>query len=213
MFISAGHDVEYGKRDPGESSFLTAIDGAPLVVIAILFTACAGVLPPLAQSLRGKIVIDATNPLNADYSPLVLADGRSAAEEISDLLPESRIVRAFNSVFADNMTGERLLRRDSRVTAFLSGNHDTANAAVAQLATEIGFAPLELRPLSAARYLEAMTHLLIANAFGIGRGTYGALLFSSSLNLIRQDANLVVTERRASSHALKGTLSCCYPDS
>ncbi len=180
LFTSAGHDVAYGKRAPHEPSFSAAINGAAIVVIAIPFTACQSVLPALATALNGKIVIDATNPLNADYSPLVLPGGRSAAEEIADLLPGSRIVKAFNSVFSDNMTADRIKRRDFRLAAYVASDDETATTTVAQLAAAIGFAPLTVRPLRTARYLEAMTHLLIANAFGMGRGTDGAFIFADA---------------------------------
>lgn len=177
-FSSAGHAVTLGKRSADNSSFLEAIAGAEVVNVAIPFRARAEALPPLAQALTGKIVVDATNPLKADYSPLSIEDGGSAAEAIAGMLPRSRIVKAFNSIFADNMTEARVLRPEGRLTAFLCGDEPDANAKVARLASDAGFEPLEFRPLSTARYLEAMTHLLIANGFAMGRGTEGGFRFS-----------------------------------
>lgn len=84
LFSSAGHTTTLGRRE-GPSTFASAIVGADVVVLAIPYRVCHEVLPELAEALRGKIVIDATNPLAADYSPLALADGRSAGEEVAAL--------------------------------------------------------------------------------------------------------------------------------
>ena len=50
--------------------------------------------------MTGKIVISIVNPLNQTYDGLVTESTTSAAEELAKVLPYSKIVKAFNTVFA-----------------------------------------------------------------------------------------------------------------
>lgn len=95
------HDVVIGSRSAPVQPLQVAKQG-DVVILAFHYQAVAESLPPLADALAGKIVIDATNPLNDDWSPIELPNS-SAAEEIAKLLPRSKIVKAFNTIFADVM--------------------------------------------------------------------------------------------------------------
>jgi predicted dinucleotide-binding enzyme len=150
---------------------------AEVVVLAIPYAAAAEVLAPLAVELTGKLVIDCTNPLQADWSPLPLGEQNSAGETLARLLPQSRLVKAFNTIFADVMTPERQNRAGLRVSAFVAGDDAAARLQVATLAADIGFAPVDVGPLSMARYLEAMAHLNIQIAIGQGGGTDAAFIY------------------------------------
>lgn len=176
LFHASGNTTALGHRD-GPQSFARAIDGADVVTIAIPYRFCEEVLPTLASALRVKVVIDATNPLAPDYSPLALPEGRSAAEEIARILPESRVVKAFNTVFADVMHADLLGRGPYRVATFVCGDDPSAVEIVADLARAAGFDVIPFESLAAARHAEAVAHLNIAIAFGSGRGTRGAFLY------------------------------------
>ena len=56
--------------------------------------------PALAGRLAGKVVIDITNPLTADYMGLTIGHDTSAAEEIAKAVPGAEVIKAFNTVFA-----------------------------------------------------------------------------------------------------------------
>ena len=93
LLRAAGHSVQLSQRDYAANADTVSFDEvatAEIVIIAIPYLACAEVLPALSPQLQGKIVIDATNPLNADWSPVSFADTSSAAEEIAKLLPGAR---------------------------------------------------------------------------------------------------------------------------
>jgi 8-hydroxy-5-deazaflavin:NADPH oxidoreductase len=181
LFNSAGHQVVVGSRSPsnaiGTTSIPDAADRGDVVILAVPFTAINDLLPRLAESLTGKIVVDPTNPLNPDWSPLLLGQEHSAGEEVGRLLPQSRVVKAFNTVFADVMSKERLARGAYQATTFIAGDDRAAVNTVADLARSAEFAPVTVGALSAARYLEGMAHLNIGIAVGQKGGTNAAFVY------------------------------------
>lgn len=176
LLSAAGHDVQV----VGRKGIASAVERGDVVVIAIPYNTVAASLAPLAASLKGKIVVDATNPLNSDWSPLLLGQENSAGEEITRLFPESRVVKAFNTIFADVMVVERLNREGQAITAFYCGNDADANAVVADLAKAAGFSPVYCGDITSSRYLEAMAHLNIRLAVALGGGTNAAFLYHQS---------------------------------
>ena len=171
LFAAAGHDVVAAGRTGARE----VASHGEVVLLAIPYAACAEALPPLADALAGKVVVDVTNPVASDWAPLPLGEQNSAAEEIARLLPRSRVVKGFNTIFADVMVAPKLERDGQRITCFVAGD-DESRAAVMGLARDAGFAPQDAGPLRAARHLEAMAHLNIAIAFA-GGGTDAAFLY------------------------------------
>ncbi|MEM6453536.1 MAG: NAD(P)-binding domain-containing protein [Acidobacteriota bacterium] len=187
LIAAGGHDVVVGVRQPDSepadavAGRLDTIDAAvahgAVVILAVPYAACASLLPPLAAALAGKIVVDVTNALQADWSPISLGEDSSAGEEVARLLPSSRVVTAFNTIFADVMSPQGIDRDGQSITAFVASDDDDASAQIANLAGDAGFAPLVVGPLRMARHLEAMAHLNIHLAVALGRGTDGAFLY------------------------------------
>lgn len=128
-----------------------------------------------AGTMQGKILIDCTNPLNADASDLVIGHTTSGAEEIARLVPGAKVVKAFNTAFAEvYYSGSRLF--GSRMpTMFYCGDDSAAKTVISKLILEVGFAPVDAGPLSCARYLEPVAMLMIRLAYGQGMGTDTAL--------------------------------------
>jgi hypothetical protein len=186
LLQAGGHDVTVGLRDPKEkrpdATYRVAVPAeavrdAEVVLVALPYDALADALPPLADALAGKIVVDVSNPVNADWSPKLLGEENSAGEETQRLLPRSKIVKAFNTIFADVMKPENQSRGGRRITAFVASDDPAAAETVAKLAGDAGFMPVVVGPLRLARQLEAMAHLNIAIAVGQGRGTNAAFLY------------------------------------
>ncbi len=177
LFTRGGYDVVVGGRS-GDVSLAQAAEHGDIVIVAVHYHVAQDVLAPLADQLAGKIVVDATNPLNDDWSPLHLGQENSAGEEIGRTLPRSKVVKAFNTIFADVMNQSSMDRSGQRVTAFVAGDDVNAIDKVAELAENAGFAPVTINKLAAARYLEAKAHLNIELAVGQGGGTNAAFVFS-----------------------------------
>ena len=183
LFKNAGYTTIIGVRSPEKyeqdnvTDIVAAAEDADTVVLAIPYRVCSEVLPDLKMALSKKIVIDATNPLNEDYSPILFDKEDSAGETLQRILGESMMVKAFNTIFADNMTPEKLDRDGRKLTTFIAGDNDPANEKVLQLAEKIGFSPIDTGPLKNSRYLEGMAHLNIQIAFGQGKGADVAFLY------------------------------------
>jgi len=133
-----------------------------------------------AGPLQEKILIDCTNPLKPDLSELALSHTTSAAEEIAKMAPGAKVVKAFNSVFADIYHSESRLFGSRMPTMFYCGDDDGAKPTVVRLIRETGFEPIDAGPLKSARYLEPLAMLMIQLGYGQGMGT------NITLNLIRR---------------------------
>jgi 8-hydroxy-5-deazaflavin:NADPH oxidoreductase len=147
----------------------SAAEGADIVIVA---TGYDDAVPALraAGDLRGKVIIDITNPLTADYSGLTLGHTTSAAEEIQKSFPDSKVVKAFNTVFASVLAAGPKLA-GTTVPVYVAGDDDDAKQSVTNLIGSTGFVPVDAGGLRNARYLEPLAGLNIYFGYGAGRGT------------------------------------------
>lgn len=178
LLKEAGHSVFWGARQGGDGTLQQAASFGEVIFITLPYGVCADVLPPLASELAHKIVVDVTNPVKEDWSPLLLGQENSAGESIAKLVPSAQVVKAFNTIFADVMKRDKMERGDHRITAFVASDHQAAADKVGNLATAMGFSPLFVGPLSSARFLEAMAHLNIRLAVELKGGTDAAFIYS-----------------------------------
>jgi 8-hydroxy-5-deazaflavin:NADPH oxidoreductase len=152
-----GHEVKFGHRDPKES-VLDAAKWGEVVVLAVPHQAADETVKELNSAADDKVVIDVSNALGPNMT-LAVGCTTSAAEEIQKKLPKSKVVKAFNTVFAANQSTGKL--GNEQLTAFIAGNDADAKKTVVQLMKEIGFDPVDCGPLMMARYLEPMGLLMI----------------------------------------------------
>jgi 8-hydroxy-5-deazaflavin:NADPH oxidoreductase len=169
--VKAGYDVVFAGQDEektravaataGATAAATPRDaaaGADIIVLAVPYAAFPAIAAEIAPVADGKIVIDPSNPLKPDYSGLALSDS-SGAEELSRLLPRSKVVKAFNTLFAGNTAHPDAL--GYRLDSLFATDDDAAKDAVCGLSSSIGFRPVHVGPLAASRELEAMAWLNI----------------------------------------------------
>lgn len=168
-FAGAGHDVTAVNSSVPVPEVVKAAGDADIVVIAVHFSAFAGIDAGVKDALRGKIVIDATNPLAADFMSLTVGHTTSGGEEIAAALPGAKVVKAFNTVFANHLATGTI---DGRALFLpVAGDDEEAKKAAISLASELGFDAVDAGPLANSRYLEPVIELLIQLAFGQGQGT------------------------------------------
>lgn len=165
----AGHDVTISASTPasaretadavGATASRTNVDAArnaEVVILAVPYVAAGQqVAREIHDAVAGKTVIDVTNPIAPDYSGLATR-GISGAEEFQRQLPEAKVVKAFNTIFAANQANPT-----TAIDGFVAGDDPDAKRTVMSLVESMGFTPVDVGDLSAARVLEGMAFLNI----------------------------------------------------
>lgn len=178
---AAGHDVTITAEDVSHAEQAAAkaggnvravphdqiAAGTDLLVLATPYSAAAEALRG-AGKVEGRTVIDISNPLTDDMSGLTVGHTSSAAEEIQKAVPGVRVVKAFNTVFAQVLGADTAA---SKVQVFYAGDDDKAKETVRTLIESAGFDAVDAGPLRNARYLEPMGMLNIYFGYMAGRGT------------------------------------------
>jgi hypothetical protein len=177
----AGHDVRVTGRDAAKAQKLAQQFGARAVNsqeaaagdVLVLATGYADAVPALAAlgPLAGKVVIDVTNPLTADYMGLTIGHSTSAAEEIAKAAPGAHVVKAFNTVFASVLADGADFGAGRTAPVFVAGDDAQAKSTVSEIARSIGFDVIDAGNLKNARYLEPLAGLNIYLGYGAGLGT------------------------------------------
>lgn len=132
---------------------------ADIIILAVPFGAEKEIAGKIREVANQKIVISIANPLNETYNGLVTAPDTSAAEELQKLLPNSKVIKAFNTTFAADFSTPVI--DGKQVDAFIAGNDEEALQTVSELVTTAGFNPIVAGDLSVSRTLENMQLLLI----------------------------------------------------
>lgn len=177
----AGHDVRVTGRNAEKAQQLAVLHGARAVSAAeaaasdvlILATGYSDAVPALKAlgALDGKVVVDVTNPLTADYTGLTIGHTTSAAEEIAKAVPTAHVVKAFNTVFASVLAEGASLGAGKTVPVFVASDDAQAKTAASEIARSIGFDVVDVGALKNARYLEPLAGLNIYLGYGAGLGT------------------------------------------
>jgi predicted dinucleotide-binding enzyme len=185
-FAEAGHRVTYGLRDPESPKYAAltgpstsratvqdAVAAASVVLLATPWNATHDAILS-AGDLTGKVLIDATNPIGPG---MVLTHGTtdSGAEQVARWAPGAQVVKAFNTIGVEVMANPVFGGRHAAL--FYCGDDDAACAAVASLATDIGFEPVRLGMLVRARVLEpsALVWITATGALGTREFALGLL--------------------------------------
>lgn len=175
------HEVVIGSRDPAKAAALAEKIGqgaqgggiaaaaalAEVVILAIPFAGAADVLKE-AGDLADKVLVDISNPISDDYKSLVIGHTTSAAEEIRALAPKAKVVKAFNTIFAQLLPIEA--RQGKSLQVFVAGDDDAAKAVVSSLAKSIGFDAVDAGPLSNSRFIEPIGEMNIHFGYFLGKG-------------------------------------------
>jgi NADPH-dependent F420 reductase len=132
---------------------------ADIIIVAVPYTAEKEVAQKIQKYANQKIVVSIANPLNSTYDGLLTAPDTSAAEELQKLLPNAKIVKAFNSTFAADFATPVI--GGMQVDAFIAGNDGEALETVSELVKTAGFNPIVAGNLEVSRTLENLQLLLI----------------------------------------------------
>jgi hypothetical protein len=185
-WASAGHQVKFGVRNPqdpkiakllkecgGSASTGTIAQAAAFGEVVVLTTPWDGTKSAIEATgnLSGKILVDCTNPLPLGANlmeGLTIGHTTSAAEEVAKWAKGAKVVKAFNTTGAGNMTNPNY-GQDMPVM-FVAGDDADAKGKVLQLSNALGFDSVDAGPLRQARLLEPFAMLWISLAYAQGLG-------------------------------------------
>jgi len=147
-------------RSGNSVEVLTADDHAKpatgdIVVLAVPYGALADIAAKRGDELAGKVVVDITNPVNFEtFDELVVPADGSAAAELAAALPNSRVLKAFNTTFAATLATGKV--GDVTTTVLVAGDDADAKSLLRGVITAAGLNALDAGSLKRARELEAM---------------------------------------------------------
>jgi predicted dinucleotide-binding enzyme len=118
---------------------------ADIVILAVGWLKIPEVLTNLGKFLKGKIVIDVSNFFPEQGQPWVLSQPTGVT--VAALIPQSKVVKAFNHLYGKWIEAEPKLDNGKRVS-FISGDDSDANKVVAEIITALGFKVIELGDLN-----------------------------------------------------------------
>ena len=168
--VRHGHTVELLSRNEAKAQALADQigDGATvgtygdilkgdIVIVAVLYDGVVDAVSSFGEALAGKILVDISNPFNADATGLVTSS--SAADEVAAVAPDSaHVVKAFNTIFG------HVLAKGTPLDAFIAGDSADAKATLGTFLTTLELRPLDAGGLQAAALLEQAGLLLMGLA-------------------------------------------------
>lgn len=169
-----GHTIAFGVRNPSSHRIRSLLERAgpltrsatvreacleaPVIVLATPWEAAREVIDQ-AGDLSGRTLLDCTNPLVPGLSGLEVGTTTSGAEYVAEWAPGAQVVKIFNSVGYNVMADPRF--GTDRAVMFYCGDSVGAKQTAAELASGIGFDPVDAGPLRQARLLEPFALLWI----------------------------------------------------
>lgn len=172
-FARAGHSVVVTSHDPEDAGAVAtatrarvatsnaeAAAVAEIIVLATPFSSAREIATQIADAARGKIVVDATNRMSFGAAGPEIDTSTSNAEELAVFLPDTRVVKAFNTLFATNQSDPA--SGGVQLDGFVAGDDAVAKGMILALVESIGLHPVDVGPLARARQLEGMAFLNIA---------------------------------------------------
>ena len=159
IVAAGGNSVEVVGRDASDP-----ITG-DIVVLAVPHFAIDEIVAARGTDLAGRIVVDITNPLNFEtFDSLVVPADSSRAGELAKALPDSRVLKAFNTNFAATLAQKTI--GGLPTTVLIAGDDDLAKQALADVVRAGGLNAVDAGKLARARELESLGFLQLTAAVG-----------------------------------------------
>ena len=172
LAVSGGNTVEVIGRDRSKAADLaTTLGGstttgefgaAPagdIVIVALRYADVVPVITQYGNALADKVIVDISNPFNADADGLALPADTSIAQEVAKAAPAgARVVKAFNTVFG------HVLEKGRTLDVFMAGDDAQAKARVSEFIASLGLRPLDVGGLTMAHWLEGTSLVLMGLA-------------------------------------------------
>lgn len=154
---TGGHAAEHLGRDAAQP-----VNG-DIVVLAVPYPAMEDVLATHGSKFAGRVVVDITNPLDFEtFDSLVVPPDGSAAAQLAERLPDSAVLKAFNTNFAATLSGGTV--GTDTTTVLIAGDDASAKQRLAEVVRSGGLEAIDAGSLKRARELEALGFLQLTLA-------------------------------------------------
>jgi 8-hydroxy-5-deazaflavin:NADPH oxidoreductase len=192
-FKKHGYDVRIASRTPAKLAEFSKSSGiqsgtfaevaawADVAVLAVSGKAAEDAVRAAGHAnLRGKVVIDATNPIG-DAPPVdgviqfFTGPNESLMERLQTLCPEAKFVKAFSSVGNTRMVNPAFA--GGKPTMFYCGNDAGAKAFVATVLDQFGWEAADMGSAAAARAIEPLAMLWCIPGFRQNSWTHAFKVF------------------------------------
>lgn len=155
-------DASTGNAGKASGASLDETLAAEVVILAMWYPATVEFANEQADALSGKIVVDISNPLDETYTRVNVRPDTSGAELLAGALPDSHVVKAFNTLPAATLAPAQV--DGVGLDAFVASDHEDSKRVVLDLLEGTGLRGLDAGTLDNSRVLERLT------AFGIELG-------------------------------------------
>jgi hypothetical protein len=185
-FAGLGHEVKIGSRSPEKladfaketkgvttGTFAEAAAFGDVIALATLGVATEDAIRLAGESnFNGKVVIDATNPLDFREKPPKLFVGTtdSLGERVQRWIPNARVVKAFNTVGNAFFVNPQF--PNGPPDMFLAGNDAEAKKIVSQICQHWGWGVLDIGGIEGSRHLEPMCMVWVLHGVLSGSWTH-----------------------------------------
>jgi len=134
-----------------------------IVILAVPYPALKDILAQRGDQLAGRTVVDITNPVNFEtFDSLTVPADSSAAAELAAALPQSKVLKAFNTTLGPTLAAGVI--GDQPTTVLIAGDDTDAKTQLADIITAGGLQAVDAGSLRRARELEALGFLQITLA-------------------------------------------------
>ncbi len=171
-FIKYGYEIMIGSREPAKlkewqskqgeqalsGTFQEAAEFGEIVILAVKGSAAKEVVKSVQAKLKGKTVIDTTNPI-AEAAPengvlLFFTNmNKSMLEDLQDHAPDVNFVKAFSCIGSQFMVDPAFPQKPSM---FICGNNETAKKEVREIVEKFGHEVEDMGGAEAARAIEPL---------------------------------------------------------
>jgi 8-hydroxy-5-deazaflavin:NADPH oxidoreductase len=171
LAVAGGNTVEIIGRDQAKAADLAselggattaafgAVPAGDIVIVALRYADVVPVVTQYGDALADKVIIDISNPFNAEADGLAIPEDTSIAQEVATAAPASaRVVKAFNTVFG------HVLEEGRTLDVFFAGDDEHAKARVSDFIASLGLRPLDVGGLTMAHWLEGTGLVLMGLA-------------------------------------------------
>lgn len=168
--VKGGHKVTIHAQDAEKGNQLTeqlknisksadvsiATVGSNLDEIAILAIPYTEVrnIAKSYDGFDGKIVVDITNPVDFNTFELIPEPGQSGAQEIAKLIPNAKVVKAFNTTLAGTLEAGTVDGKELDI--FVAGDDTDAKSKLSEVIKSSNMRPIDVGPLATHAILKVL---------------------------------------------------------